>query len=572
MNPGFKTTRAASAVAIVVALLTVMLPANAFAAEPALYSAGGFGTIKGVVRDSAGKPIADATVAIFRLGTSDLLKQVQSAANGSFLAKIAPGTYTVLAVAQGFNPVTLSDVQIGKSAELNYGFRLEKAGQGNTLPEKRVDRSSSKWRIRAAQAGRSIYQNQEGDSSVVEDTAAGAADESEERRSAPSSTVVETYAAGTSQGGYVGLNFATAVPLSEDVTIGFAGQISKGRLSPQRLESALAFRPSDQHQIRLVGGVGSFGLADGRKLGQFSIQATDEWRIREGLVLVYGVDYSKFFGAGDDVSISPRLGLQFDIDAKTRARASYTSPTDDRTWMQAVELDGTELLFVEPVAIEDLVIAEGRPSMNKSRRLEFGLERVLDNCSSIEGNIFIDTTFGRGVGFNALPFDTLGGDEFDHLVANQQGSSRGARVVYNRRLSGIFSTTAGYSFGLGQQLTPAALTSPADAFEDAIFHTLFGQLSADLKTGTSIRTVFRFSPEATVFAIDPFKGRLAIYDPGLNVLITQSLPNLGLPFKAQAIVDARNLFDFQRIVAGEEGNIRLTGQRRMVRGGIRVRF
>jgi hypothetical protein len=214
--------------------------------------------------------------------------------------------------------------------------------------------------------------------------------------------------------------------------------------------------------------------------------------------------------------------------------------------MQAVELDGTELLFTEPVAIEDLVITEGRPSMNKSRRLEFGIERVLDNRSSIEGNVFIDTTFGRGVGLNAL--------------------------VYNRRLSGIFSTTAGYSFGLGQQLTPAALTSPADAFEDAIFHTFFGQLSADLKTGTSIRTVFRFSPEATVFAIDPFKGRLAIYDPGLSVLITQSLPNLGLPFKAQAIVDARNLFDFQQIVSGEEGSIRLTGQQRMVRGGIRVRF
>ncbi len=240
--------------------------------------------------------------------------------------------------------------------------------------------------------------------------------------------------------------------------------------------------------------------------------------------------------------------------------------------MQAVELDGTELLFTEPVAIEDLVITEGRPSMNKSRRLEFGIERVLDNRSSIEGNVFIDTTFSRGVGLNALPFDTLGGDEFDYLVANQRGSSRGARVVYNRRLSGIFSTAAGYSFGLGQQLSPAALTSPADAFEDAVFHTFFGQLSADLKTGTSIRTVFRFSPEATVFAIDPFKGRLAIYDPGLSVLITQSLPNLGLPFKAQAIVDARNLFDIQRIVAGEEGSIRLTGQRRMVRGGIRVRF
>src|SRR5215210_3965603 len=65
---------------------------------------GNLGVIKGMVRDEIGNPIADASVAIFRLGTSKLLKQVRSAADGSFLTKIIPGTYTVLAVAQGYNP------------------------------------------------------------------------------------------------------------------------------------------------------------------------------------------------------------------------------------------------------------------------------------------------------------------------------------------------------------------------------------------------------------------------------------------------------------------------------------
>jgi hypothetical protein len=31
-------------------------------------------------------------------------------------------------------------------------------------------------------------------------------------------------------------------------------------------------------------------------------------------------------------------------------------------------------------------------------------------------------------------------------------------------------------------------------------------VAADMKTGTSVRTIFRLSPQATVFAIDPFKG------------------------------------------------------------------
>jgi hypothetical protein len=144
--------------------------------------------------------------------------------------------------------------------------------------------------------------------------------------------------------------------------------------------------------------------------------------------------------------------------------------------------------------------------------------------------------------------------------------------VYSRRLNGFFSTAAGYSFGNGQRLSPAALSDPANVFENDYFHSFFGQLAADFKTGTSVRTVYRLSPEATVFAIDPFKGRLAIYDPGLSVMVTQSLPTLGLPFTAQAVVDARNLFDFQPGVSGEEGSLRVSNNRRMFRGGIQVRF
>jgi hypothetical protein len=55
-------------------------------------------------------------------------------------------------------------------------------------------------------------------------------------------------------------------------------------------------------------------------------------------------------------------------------------------------------------------------------------------------------------------------------------------------------------------------------------------------------------------------------------LITQNLPNLGLPFHAEAIVDARNIFDFANGIATDEGVIRLNGQKRSLRGGILVRF
>ena len=536
-----------------------------------------FGTIKGIVRDDGGNPIADATVAIFK--ASRVLKQVRSASDGSFIAKILPGTYTIFAVAQGYNPVTLADVEINGASLLVYGFKLERAGSGNTLPEKRLDRNNPKWVIRSAQTSRSIYQNTEGktpaptDRVTIEESAEAVTDDVNKRRS---QSVAETYFAGSERGGYAGVNFATLLPVSEDAEIVLAGQTGIGRSAPQRFEVQAKFRPVEDHQVRLNSSIGSLGsfVSDGaeKSVGQFSVQAVDEWKVREGVILVFGVDYARFIGGGDDFSISPRLGLQFDLDAKTRFRSAYTTHTEERTWSKAVELEDSQVIFRDPVAIEDFVIESGKPLLNKSNRLEFGIERVLDNSSSIEANAFFDTTLGRGVGLTSLPFNSPAGQVFTEFVGNQQGNARGFRIVYSRRLNGRFSAAAGYSLGNGQKLSDEAVSNPADLFENDIFQSFFGQFEADLRTGTNVKTVFRLSPQATVFAIDPFQGRLAIYDPSLSVLVTQSLPTLGLPFHAEAVVDARNLFDFQTGVLGEEGSLRLNSHRRALRGSILVRF
>lgn len=539
------------------------------------------GIIKGVVRDQGGNPIADATVAVFRYGTSKLLKQVQSATDGSFLTRILPGKYTVLAVAQGFNPVTLNDVSVNKSAELVYGFRLERAGSGNTMPEKRPDRNSSKWHIRASQMQRSIYQNREGkpptetEPTVTIDEAVAEREEKSEGADRVRSVVETNFTAGPN-GNFSTLNFASVIPAGAKTEIIFVGQTSIARNAPQRFETNVTFRPNTDHTIRAKGSVAKLGrgrnsLLD-QQLGQVSFQALDEWRVREGLIVVYGIDYSKFFGASGDSSITPRFGVQFELDNKTRLQAAFSAPTETRTWSQAIDLEGADVIFREPVFVSDLVHTDGKPQLNKSRRLEFGIERILDSRSNIEAGAFFDTSIGRGVGITGLPFDVLGGDEFSDLVAEQNGKARGVRVVYNRKISSVFSAAAGYSFGAGQRLSANGLTDPADLFDESIFQSFFGQVNADLRTGTNVQTIFRLSPNATVFAIDPFKGRLAIYDPGLSVLVTQRLPRLGLPFRAQAMVDARNLFDFQTGLTGEDGSIRLSGQGRTLRGGILVRF
>lgn len=536
------------------------------------------GVIKGIVRDDGGNPIADAYVSIFRAGTSKLLKQVRSASNGSFLAKILPGTYTILAVAQGFNPVTLATVEVNRSAELVYGFKLERSGSGNTLPEKRVDRNNPKWIIRSTQASRSIYQADE-DETPIDETAAIAEtsdDVEEEKSERKGQTVVETYFSNTENGSFTGLNVARLQPLGENSEITVVGQTGAGNSVPNRFEANLKFRPTEKHQIHLNGSIVNIGKITTnnreKSLGQFSFQALDEWKIRSGVIVVFGFDYSRFLGAGDDFSITPRLGLQFDINSKTRFRTSYTTQTEERTWQRAVEMEGSEVFFREPVSVQDIFVENEKPQMSKAARLEFGIERVLSNKSNIEASAFFDTVSGRGVGLTSIPFDILSGANFTEFVTSQEGGARGVRVVYTRRLNGMFSTAAGYALGNGQRLSGEAVSNPANAFEDDFFQTFFGQFDTELSTGTQIKTIFRLSPQATVFAIDPFQGRMAIYDPNLSILVTQNLPTLGLPIRAEAVIDARNLFDSQSNIVTEDGSLKLNSRGRTLRGGISVRF
>ena len=575
--------------AVLTALFAFIFFANETRAEITVENGGRFGVIKGVVRDNAGKPISKATVSVFRLGTSRLLKQVTASSRGRFFARLVPGTYTILAVAQGFNAVTLKKVKVNRASELVYGFKLERSGSGNTLPEKRADRNSSKWGVRAAAARRAIYQNREGKTPIADVVAEngsatktenveqriGIAEEKENGKR-KGQAVVESFVASTSKNTYAGFNFATLQPIGDNAEVIFAGQVGTGRNTPKRFETTVTFRPNESHRVNLRGSIAKLGKvrvnSDDQMLSQTSFQALDQWRVREGIVVVVGLDYSKFLGAGDDSSLSPRLGFQFDVDSKTRVRSAYTTQNEQLSWQRAIELGDNQVLFRDPVVVEDIVVKDNKPIMNKNRRLEFGVERVLDNRSSVEANVFFDSAVGRGVGLANLPFDGLKGTQFGDFVASQHGKAQGLRVVYSRRLDSIFSGSAGYSFGNGQKLSENAVSNPAKAFETDFFQTFFGELNASFNTGTSVRTIYRFSPKATVFAIDPFQGRLAIYDPGLSVMVTQVLPVWGLPIDAEAVLDAKNILDFQNGLELQDGLLALSSQRRILRGGILVRF
>jgi Carboxypeptidase regulatory-like domain len=563
-------------------------------------SKGNLATITGAVLDNQGRPVSGALISLLREGAGKVIKQTRSDAAGRFITRIAPGRYGISAFAAGFNEVVFSSVDVRASQELIYRFNLEPIGSGKTLPERRRDRDDVKWVLRSAQTRRSIFQAQEGDDADIQavlgrETATATepsnaenaentgviADRDNHRRM---EGVVETYFASNSFGpSFPGLNFAVATTPSDNVDLIFAAQAASGPNAPERFEARTHVRAAQRHRLEMSFGAVRFGksawLSAGdqanaqARMGQVSVRAIDEWIVRDGIVVVLGLDYSRFLGAGGARSIDPRIGIQYDVNARTRVKAAYAPGGDEDSIQSVAAFEGTKVAFREarkrPVAFVD-----GRAVMDRSHRLEFGVERVLDNNSNLEGVAFLDTTSGRGVGLLSTPMTAFSGAAAEAFitVANQQGASQGMRLVYTRRLSRMWTASAGYSFGRGQRLAAGDISQPTEVFESGFFQTGALQLDAGFDTGTNIRTVLRFSPNATVFAIDPFAGRLAVYDPSLSVQVTQELPSFGLPVRAEAVLDARNLLDLQPSTDNGEILTQLGTGRRSVRGGISLRF
>ena len=552
-------------------------------------------TITGTVRDNRGNPLAGALISLVREGVKTV-KEARTDREGNFIAKVLPGRYGIKAIATGFTEVVFTSVDVKAQQELVYRFNLEPVGYGNTLPERRRDRDDVKWTLRSAQAKRSIFQVQEGQDSTIQavtdaeaqtaetsapETAPVTPTEATSDSRSKSRGVLETYFASNGFASSAGVNFAIATPVSDQVELIFSGQTGVGEAAPERVEATTRFRVGDRHRIGVTAGAVSFGtpvwtsrINDQADLhGQVSLRAVDEWIVRDGIVIVMGLDYSRFIGAGGAHAFSPRFGIQYDANARTRVKAAFASGGDEDGIQSVASFENEQVIFRSQAA-RPVAFIDGQAVLERSHRLEFGVERVLDNSSSVEATAFFDTTSGRGIGLLSGPASAFSGraGEIFSDVANQQGSSRGIRVVYTKRLNRVWTASAGYAFGRGQQLSAAGFSTPAELFESGYFQTAALQLGAGFSTGTQVRTVLRFSPEATVFAIDPFAGRLGVYDPSLSIQVTQDLPSFGLPVRAEAILDARNLLDAQ--TSSENGEILtfIGNNRRSVRGGISVRF
>src|SRR5690242_20043834 len=113
-----------------VKLALVVLAAVCGAGAQQVFAGARVATVSGSVRDNKGNPIAGALVSLIKEGSDAIIKEVRSVADGSFVARIAPGRYTLRAIADGFGAVLFDSVQVRPADEIVYRFNLEPVGNG----------------------------------------------------------------------------------------------------------------------------------------------------------------------------------------------------------------------------------------------------------------------------------------------------------------------------------------------------------------------------------------------------------------------------------------------------------
>jgi hypothetical protein len=541
--------------------------------------------ISGTVKDDAGKPLAGAVVALFTaqpgqtLGGS-LLKNLTTDAEGRFRVSIAPGMYKLRAVAEGFRP-TFTLITLDAANKITHNFALRRVG---TLVEKRGDKGDYRWIGRSVP--RSVLHYQEEEEDVSPNTVA-------ENTAKPESKlhgVVQFTSVKAGDATFTGANFAISSSFGDNLEFALLGQGGLGEAAPQRLAAIASLRPKVNHQVTAIAGYGQALLREtvqGRKqlraLDQFSFAAMDAWQVSKPLLVIFGFDYSTFtssIGKGRD-SILPRVAVQYTPTARTHIHAALTPGANGwRETQEGLDTENLQTRFEsQPADVAMTNGTDGAPVADRSRRLEVGFAQVLgeDGDASVEAAAFYDMISGHGVGVLALPLEASpetqqAFQQVARQVVAMNGAARGLRVMYSKRVNDYLSASVGYSFGRGERLNETSLEqiTPARMFAGSNFQVASAKLDLDLtqRTGTRVSTVVRLSPSAVVFAIDPFAGRMSVYDPNVSIYVTQALPTFGLPVKCQALVDVRNLLNQTIGLDSDSAQLIAVRSQRSVRGAI----
>ena len=552
-----------------------------------------FGTVSGVVRDSAGIPQLGATVEIFSeapgvFAARQLLTNTQGIFRGE---RLAPGFYTLRVTLAGFLPTLEKHIRI--SSNLTTVVRVQLESMFASVEELRrpptngaAEPDDWKWVLRSAAGLRPVLQWTD------DNTLAASTIVVEANPYSPHGRVELTNGARrpgsvSSVGGAPGTSFAYDQPIDHYNRIVFAGQVSYDPDSPAGGLAAIwlptgssATGPQSTIVLREAK-IGPEGPTfRGVRLDQSgSLTVGDRFLLRVGGEYVLVGTGSAAWGVRPRLKLESRLARNWYLDTVYAAVPNSGVPSDTVT----SELTGTAAPGNLTNALNQLdtfpalLWRNGRPVLENGQHEEIALEHKVGSRGVLQMAAFHDDNrdvalYGRGVD---LPSSEFIQDFYSKGFAYDGGSSSnwGARLALRQKITDDVEIATVYAFA--GALVPASDADGVlrDALRTLPRHSLAAKVSGKVpRTGTSVSAGYKWISGMSVSRVDPYGESIYQISPYLYIGIRQPLPRFALG-RWEANAECDNLFAQGYVpLSTPEGSVLLVPAFRSFRGGLSLQF
>jgi hypothetical protein len=537
------------------------------------------GYISGFVKNSRGTPLGGVLVTVLQ-GTFNprVVQRVTTNGFGHFEIKnLSPGSYALSASLASYLPMLKSGIEVaaGKMERLNLSLQnlylqtLSPGAPGDPSSAPQEDIGSV---LRMASSTRPIlrfqgtgHQGADLKLDLESPRASAQADQGWHGSVHVYSTAYSADPDLLDLGGAF-TEFVFVKDLNSNSRWLMAGTVSESGYT--ELDSLIRWKDLNGHNPSLRLSLGSFPYLDRQvpsekghlqRLNLFNLDFQDEVAISEMLSAIYGVELQATDPSVKARRVRPRWGLRMRPHPGYQV-AFIRTRSMPRHYRAAPSRSGEELSYSSPFLHP--FGSKMRLGRTEATHTEMTVDHELGNGSLLAVGVYSDE-FSPGRAWAAAGSPSI-----------VPASSKGVRVAYGRPLGHGVHTDLGYTFGGGTQWGQGAFDlTPRN------YHVMVARLKAQAdSSGTRVAATYRYISGVSLTVIDPYQEYFESSAPGLNLMVTQSIPYVGrfIPGELEAQLDVHNLFDQHRFdltdAAGEPRHSEFLQTPRSLRGGIRLKF
>lgn len=548
----------------------------------AMASASGHsGKLSGFVRNSRGTAQMGASVEVTRLGDGETVRAFSDTKGFFELAGLRSGKYSVRVSAPSFLPSLTQNLALQSGASMVMHVTLNTLFEAVTmLPDRKKpadDQDDWKWTLRSM-SNRPILRVVDGSPTVVR----------EARKDDANRTSVAFIAGSQADGFGPSGDYATAFDMQQSLfsmgTLSLTGNVAVAMGS----DPGGVVRASWKKELP-NGSRPEFALIARRfsapnlgfrtpTLQSFDATASNTTQLTQSMEVSYGADLQTIQFVGREKAFRPFANVELHLSPNTVVEYRYATSLPNMRNLKGYDTPSTDFSESDP----RVTLVGGRGVVEDAAHHEISISQRIGK-NSVQVAAFadrVDNAELTGVGTvedqvgNVLP-DLIGGT-FSYNGGNF--SSKGMRIVFERKLPHDVTATLDYAFGGVLDLNGENINwnQVRGLLEEHNSHALTAKMTGSVPgSHTKWIASYRWMNGAALTPVDIFNVSPGQADPYLNIFVRQPLPlSHLLPGKMEAVVDVRNLLaqGYIPVVTQDGSTIFLVQSARSVRGGLSFTF